>query len=396
MRILFTAMPGYGLTLPLVPLAWAARAAGHEVLFASAAPMAPVLAEAGLTVADTCPGRDIWAEFTKMVMEPDSSDMSEELRAAAGSGAPFGFFALTMTGRTIECGRDFGADLVVYTSDHMAGPYVAAKLGVPALEAGNRVSWSMRDKDFRDRSETLNDTVINEALREKHGITGELPEPVARIDLRAPSMGGISAEEPDHRDGRPWWPMRYVPYNGGVVAPAWALGEPKRPRVLVTLGTVVPIMAGVSNLSVVLEALAGLDVDVILAAGSADLAELGELPDNVHSAGFLPLSAILPRCSLIVHHGGSGTTAAPLAYGVPQFVLPSFADNPMSADRVTERGVGLQHDPVTVTVEQARTAIERLLGEPEFAERAREVATEMAGMPSPAAVIGQLEVLLAG
>ncbi|WP_020498316.1 nucleotide disphospho-sugar-binding domain-containing protein [Sciscionella marina] len=396
MRILFTAMPGYGLTLPIVPLAWAARAAGHEVLFVSAAPMAPVLAEAGLTVADTCPGRDIWAEFTKMVAEPDSPDMSEELRAAAGAGAPFGFFALTMTGRTIEFGREFGADLVVYTSDHMAGPYVAAKLGVPALEAGNRVSWSMRDKDFRERSGTLNDTAINEVLREKYGIAGGLPEPLARIDLRAPSMGGISVAEPDHRDGRPWWPMQYVPYNGGVVAPDWALGESKRPRVLVTLGTVVPIMAGVSNLSVVLEALGGLDVEVILAAGSADLAELGELPDNVHSAGFLPLSAILPRCSLIVHHGGSGTTAAPLAYGVPQFVLPSFADNPMSADRVTERGVGLQHDPATVTVEEARAAIGRLLGEPEFAERAREVATEMAGMPSPAAVIGQLEALLPG
>ena len=76
---------------------------------------------------------------------------------------------------------------------------------------------------------------------------------------------------------------------------------------------------------------------------------LGALPGNVRSVGYLPLSVFLPTCALLVHHGGSGTTAAPLFYGVPQLVLPAFADNPMSAQRVADRGVGLAHDPDTIT-----------------------------------------------
>jgi UDP:flavonoid glycosyltransferase YjiC (YdhE family) len=153
------------------------------------------------------------------------------------------------------------------------------------------------------------------------------------------------------------------------------------------LGTVVPAMTGVSNLTVVIEALGGMDVDVVLAAGKADLTELGELPANVRSVGFLPLSAFLPTCAAIVHHGGSGTTAAPLFYGIPQLVLPAFADNPMSARRVADRGVGLSHDPATVDVATVRAMVERLLTEDEFRVAAGQVRAEMATQPSPSAIL---------
>lgn len=71
-------------------------------------------------------------------------------------------------------------------------------------------------------------------------------------------------------------------------------------------------MTGISSLSAAICALGEMDVEVVLAAGKADLSALGTLPGNVRSVGFLPLSIFLPTCSLIVHHGGSGTTAAPL------------------------------------------------------------------------------------
>ncbi|WP_235876877.1 glycosyltransferase [Saccharopolyspora terrae] len=98
-------------------------------------------------------------------------------------------------------------------------------------------------------------------------------------------------------------------------------------------------------------------------------------------------SAFLPTTSLLVHHGGSGTTAAPLHYGVPQLVLPSFADNPLSAQRVVERGVGLSHDPARITVGGVRDMVRRLLDEPELVVNARAVADEMAGQVSPSDVL---------
>ena len=162
MRILFTAAPGYGLMLPIVPLVWAARAAGHEVLVATTGEMTDVGARAGLPMVDVHPERDVWEVLLRHVgrtqPEEDATELTEEHRLAMRSGNPFGLFTLTMTEGTVEAGRAFGPDLVVFTSDHVAGRLTAQALGVPALEVGNRISWSMRDADFREgRGDMAND-----------------------------------------------------------------------------------------------------------------------------------------------------------------------------------------------------------------------------------------------
>jgi UDP:flavonoid glycosyltransferase YjiC (YdhE family) len=71
-------------------------------------------------------------------------------------------------------------------------------------------------------------------------------------------------------------------------------------------------------------------------------------------------------------------------------VLPSFADNPMAAARVVERGVGLSHDPATLDVATLRASLWRLLTEEAFATAAAQVRAEMATQPSPAAVVERL------
>jgi len=398
MRILFTAAPAYGLMLPAVPLIWAARSAGHEVVLATTSDVAQVGADAGLPVVDVYPDHAELNEFMRATMRPDTGtvgipgdgERSELIRRAASLGHPFGMFTLLMTEGTVAAGRDFAPDLVVYSSDHKAGRLATRALGVPGLEVGNRVSWSVRDAWYQDLPENPVEAEIERALRDDLAIPDGEPDLIARIDPRAPSMGGLDAEVPDVRDGVPWWSMRFVPYNGGGVFPEWLRRAPGKPRIGVTLGTVVPGMKGVGSLAVTVEALGEMDVDVVLAAGQADLSALGPLPANVRSAGYLPLTALLPSCSLLVHHGGSGTTAAALHHGVPQLIFPAFADNPMSAERVVQRGVGLSHDPSTVDAAAVRELAERLLGEEAFASAARSVSAEMAGQPSPAAIIERL------
>ncbi len=375
---MFATAPGYGLTMPVIPLVWAAAAAGHDVRLATTGSMGPVAASAGVQVADVVPGRDLWADMV----------------AGAGRGtggppaSPFRMFTETMTPGTIEATEEFGADLLVYTTDHEAGQLAAAALELPGLEVGNRISWSTRDADQQARTGSIG---AGEDVRRQLGVRADGPGLIARIDPRAPSMGGISTDEPDRRDGVPWWSMRYVPFNGGAVIEPWVRAEPSRPRIVITLGTVVPTVAGSDVVSVLLHALVNLDVEVVLALGHADVSGLGELPANVRTVGFLPLSAILPTTTLIIHHGGSGTTAAPLNYGVPQLVLPSFADNPMSAKRVADRGVGLSHDPTTIDPPTARRLIERLLDEPGFSTAAAEVRAEIARQPSPARIVARVE-----
>lgn len=73
--------------------------------------------------------------------------------------------------------------------------------------------------------------------------------------------------------------------------------------------------------------------------------EPGDVDDRVHLIDEAPFDKLFPRCSLVVHHGGSGTTATALAAGVPQLVTPIATDQPYFARRMHELGVGLRPVP---------------------------------------------------
>ncbi|KAL7552794.1 hypothetical protein ACHAWF_016048 [Thalassiosira exigua] len=56
---------------------------------------------------------------------------------------------------------------------------------------------------------------------------------------------------------------------------------------------------------------------------------------------------LLPQCCSVIHHGGAGTTAAGLRYGLPTFVCPFFGDQYMWGEFVHRAGVGPKPTPVT-------------------------------------------------
>jgi sterol 3beta-glucosyltransferase len=53
-----------------------------------------------------------------------------------------------------------------------------------------------------------------------------------------------------------------------------------------------------------------------------------------------PHAWLLPRCHLVIHHGGAGTTAAGLQAGIPNIVIPFMADQPFWGKRVHTIGAG--------------------------------------------------------
>jgi sterol 3beta-glucosyltransferase len=59
-----------------------------------------------------------------------------------------------------------------------------------------------------------------------------------------------------------------------------------------------------------------------------------DLPDTVFKLDSIPHDWLFPRMAAIVHHGGSGTTAASLRAGVPSVVIPFFGDQPLWGRRV--------------------------------------------------------------
>jgi sterol 3beta-glucosyltransferase len=55
---------------------------------------------------------------------------------------------------------------------------------------------------------------------------------------------------------------------------------------------------------------------------------------------------LLPRCRMVIHHGGAGTTSAGLWAGIPNIVVPFTADQPFWGMRV--RAVGAGPQPIRV------------------------------------------------
>jgi UDP:flavonoid glycosyltransferase YjiC (YdhE family) len=378
MRVLFVSLPGIGHAFPMVPLAWALRSAGHEVLIATAGP-AVAVENAGLPVVDVAPGFDRKQIMARVQQQrPDlaermrtlNAEKLTDLREAAEFLAMLSGFLVDGTSAAAETWQP---DLIVQSQLQGAGLVVASKLGIPLVEHGFGLARSSGMAE-------LHRQCMSEAF-DRHGVT-DLPQRTAVVDVAPPSMIDGSAKG---------WPMRYVPYNGGGVLPEWLREREERPRVAVTLGTVVPQHAGLGAVPQVLAAADGLDAEFVLALGDADTSTLDALPPNVRVSGWIPLGELLRSCSAVVHHGGAGTTLTALDAGVPQLVLPSGADRYINATAVRDRGVGVISEDQSVDTD----ALRRLLRDPALREAAVEVQSEIRAMPAPASLLPRLNDLAA-
>lgn len=65
-----------------------------------------------------------------------------------------------------------------------------------------------------------------------------------------------------------------------------------------------------------------------------------------HNVGPVSHDWLLPQCCAVIHHGGAGTTAAGLRYGLPTLVCPFFGDQFMWGEMVHRAGVGPKPCPV--------------------------------------------------
>jgi len=69
-----------------------------------------------------------------------------------------------------------------------------------------------------------------------------------------------------------------------------------------------------------------------------------DVPDNVLLIGAAPHDWLFERCSVVVHHGGAGTTATGLRAGKPTVVVPFFGDQFFWGDTISRMELG--PDPV--------------------------------------------------
>lgn len=112
-------------------------------------------------------------------------------------------------------------------------------------------------------------------------------------------------------------------------------------------------------------------------------------PDHVKLVGVVNYAAVFPHCRAVVHHGGSGTTAASLRAGVPTLVLWSSADQPYWGAQVKRLKVGTSRRFSASTGETLVGDLRRIL-DPAYAKRARELAARMTSPSESAAAAADL------
>ncbi|MFJ9946478.1 nucleotide disphospho-sugar-binding domain-containing protein [Kitasatospora sp. NPDC091207] len=369
MRILFTGPAAPSHLFPMVPTAQALRAAGHEVLFASPKPMEQLRA-AGFPIVEIGDGRPLREAFaestgtTRYATPELDQDQILDLAATA-----FAHASRSTVDDLLAVAGAWEPDLLVHDSCLASAQLVGAKLKIPVALQNFGLTSGL---DMAARLATHFTDVY-----EAHGVAG--PAESTPLDIVPASLGG----------DRGGLRMRYLPYNGGGVVPGDLLRHGTRPRVAVTLGTVVADMDGLHAITRLIESAASVDAEFLLAVGDADLTHLGTLPANVRPLPWVPLAELLRVCDAAVHHGGSGSTLTALQAGLPQLLLPQGADNFAVADILTATGAALRSASEDVDT----PLLTRLVTDPALREAAAGLRAENDALPTPAELVPAIEAL---
>ena len=91
-------------------------------------------------------------------------------------------------------------------------------------------------------------------------------------------------------------------------------------------------------------------------AATIDPDELGAQPAHIRVEQYVDQADVLPRCGLVVSHGGSGSLMGALEHGLPSVLTPLGADQPHNARRAAELGVATVLDAASVTPDGDRAS----------------------------------------
>jgi UDP:flavonoid glycosyltransferase YjiC (YdhE family) len=129
-------------------------------------------------------------------------------------------------------------------------------------------------------------------------------------------------------------------------SPDWLRDIPEEiPLAMITLGTIFTGDLGFFSWAAQAAAKAGLLPIVVVGWNPIEPEKKEELkralPRGTRLIPWVPFEHVLPRCKLMIHHGGMGTTHAAIVHGLRQIVVPHAADQRIQGKRVAEMKVGL-------------------------------------------------------
>ncbi|MEV6906699.1 nucleotide disphospho-sugar-binding domain-containing protein [Amycolatopsis sp. NPDC051071] len=463
MRVLIPVDPSRAHLFPIVPIASALRNAGHQVRLASWEGFCDTISAAGLTPVALAEGTTLSPHLAPGAPEPRHPDESERYADILGITdfelrdqwhvfyqqllVPVGNSLRADRPETddlIEFARSWRPDLVIWDFTQPAGAVAARVCGAASARmppGRDNFGWGLEQlAEHREEliAAGLDDNPLATLVRpvaERYGVEvdDELLVGQWTIDIYPEGMGLPTSLKKV--------PMRWVPFNGSDAFPKWLHEPATRPRIAYCLGESTRrfIKGDWDRTPILLEALSGLDVEVVATLNDVQLDGV-PVPANVRAVDWLPLSNVMSSCSALIHHGGGGTYAAAAAVGIPQLVcdteesillrIAEEEDAPETgtfrtekehgvqdvsdarkptpwimpakkmeatpcSNYVIDRGAGIRLNHRAFTVEDLRKQISAVLTEESYQDGARVVHEEWKAMPLPAEVVPVLEKLTA-
>ena len=150
------------------------------------------------------------------------------------------------------------------------------------------------------------------------------------------------------------------------------------PPIAVTLGSFF-VHDGLSHSRAALAAARALGERVVLLTRKEDVAALRrDAGAEAFVGSYLRHSALFPRASLVVHHGGVGTSGQAMRAGRPQLVTPYLSEQQDNAARLERLGIARVLPGRRVTPEALARELSALRGEAAYEASAKAVAAKVA------------------
>jgi MGT family glycosyltransferase len=413
-HIVITSWGSYGDLYPYIGLGRALAARRHRVTLAVPAYYAPMVEGAGLQHAPVGPDID----------PDDRHIVSRVMDPVRGPEVLIREWLMPRLEQTYRHLLDAatGADLLVSHPVTFAAPAVAQVLGLPWIATvlapmsffsvhdppvlahaphlaalrrvgsfyGRLVRW-VADRATRTWVEPAS------ALRREHHVPGNANplidgqfSPWLNLAMFSPALGAPQTD----------WPARtqqtgFVFYNGALVMPPEldAFLDGGAPPVVFTLGSSAVNAAGRFYEE---SAAAARELGVravLMTGGVADNERVDASPDLL-LVPLAPHQLLFPRASVIVHHGGVGTTGQGLRSGRPTLVVPHAHDQADNADRVARLGVSRTIRASTYRASTAARELGRILSDPAYATQAAEVGRRVSGEDGAAAAADAIEQVI--
>ncbi|MCC7446411.1 MAG: glycosyltransferase family 1 protein [Anaerolineae bacterium] len=380
----------------LLKTAQAVQAAGHDVVWVSQPPIAPLVSAAGIAFAPIAETGWLWPP--PPMPDPHTLKPAEAVflryRRALDTWLSEDLIPPAVEA-LIALAQERGTPAALVTDPFLtAAAFAAEALDVPLIVGG----WPAGQPLDADRllavqaelgrisRERLHRMQTRLGLRGINFSTGATPS------VQSPHLHISYFSRTWHQADPDFLPQTH--FVGGTItppqppAPDWLTAIPTDvPLALITLGSA--FTGDLGFFSWAAQAAARLDLLPIVVLGRNPIAPeqkaalKAALPPHTRLLNWIDYDHVFPRLKVIIHHGGMGTTHRAIVQGIPQVVVPHAADQRGQARRAAQAKVGLNLTAHDVAQGQLMPAIRAVTTDPKVLANAAALAAMFAGLGGP-------------